>query len=247
MGCGADHASAKVPTIPATYQMSAMVHDAHPATASAPATATLDVEGAIALLGDNPALYLQIAEAFCAELATLPLQLDALRHPGTDLAAAKRVLHTFKGLSLTVGALALSEACRQAEGRLKDAQDPGELPDATTLATLRHQLTTAADATLQALVPVLERLKPASTATAEQTLHAQAALDPPRLVDDLRALKHLLDASDMRAIDLHADIQRRHATANHQLGGLQAAVLSFDFAQGVVQCQALIRTLSDNN
>jgi hypothetical protein len=63
----------------------------------------------------------------------------------------------------------------------------------------------------------------------------------------LRTLLPLLETNNVRAIDVNADIQKRYPAAHARLNALEAAVQSFDFVQGVVQCQALIRSLSDNN
>lgn len=224
-----------------------MEHPAQPAPLSTPPPATLDVAGAMALLGNDEDLYLQIAEAFRTELVALPTQLDALLHHNAEPAEARRLLHTFKGLSLTVGALALSEACRQVEARLKETQAVGAMPATDALIALRHQLTTATDATLQALLPILDRLAPSAPHGVAPVTPVQPVCDVYLLVQDLRALELLLAASDMRAVDVQAALQKRHEAAGVPLGALRDTVHSFDFAQGVVQCRALIRTLSDNN
>ena len=82
---------------------------------------TIDVPGAMNLLGDNEALYAQIARSFLDEIHTLPQRLAPMLS-ALDLSEAARTLHTIKGLSLTVGAKGLAAVCKQGELALKAAQ-----------------------------------------------------------------------------------------------------------------------------
>jgi len=224
-----------------------MQNEAHFEPGSDNGSVTLDVAGALSLLDNNEDLYQQIAQDFCTELAVLAPRLKALLRPDADPAEAKRMLHTLKGLSLTVGALALSDLCRQGEGWLKTAQASGISPDAQNLAALLNQLISAGDSTLQALTDHLQRRKSAAGHLPANPKETAPAHNTGQLVHDLKALAPLLAANDMRAFDAYADIRKRHGGGYARLEALGVAVHSFDFAQGVVQCQALIRTLSDNN
>jgi HPt (histidine-containing phosphotransfer) domain-containing protein len=227
--------------------MSDDANPAYPAPQGVPAVALLNVTDALALLGDNTELYLQIAQDFCAELSALQPELARLLHPEADLGETKRVLHTFKGLSLTVGASPLSGAFRQAEAWIKDCERLNAPPDATALAVARQQLMAACAATLSAFAQVLPQLARAPDPASAQTINPPLQLDTDQLLDDLRTLLPLLETNNVRATDVNADIQKRYPAAHARLNALEAAVQSFDFVQGVVQCQALIRSLSDNN
>jgi len=79
--------------------------------------APFDVEGAIATLGGDRALYKDVLQAFLDELQALPDVL-AEQLQSTDRLAAKRTLHTLKGTAATVGAMALSRAARAAESEV---------------------------------------------------------------------------------------------------------------------------------
>ena len=224
-----------------------MTNEVHSETKSVHGSVTLDVAGALALLDNNEDLYQQIAQDFCTELVALSPRLKALLQPEVNPAEAKRMLHTLKGLSLTVGALALSEVCRQGEGWFKTAQASGTSPDSHALAGLVDQLNVATVATLQALAPKLHWPESAPIAPPESANDPAPAYNTEHLVRDLKTLAPLLAANNMRAFDMYADIRNRHAAADARLDALGVAVHSFEFAQGVVQCQALICTLSDNN
>jgi len=227
--------------------MSDDANPAHPNPQGARAVALLNVADAIASLGDNTELYLQIAHDFCTELAALQPELARLLQPHADLGESKRVLHTFKGLSLTVGASILSGAFQQAEGWIKECERLNAPPDAAALAVARQQLVAACDATLGAFAQVLPGMAQAPGPAAVQPNTPPLQFDTDQLLHDLRTLLPLLETNNVRAIDVNADIHKRYPAAHARLNALEAAVHSFDFVQGVVQCQALIRSLSDNN
>lgn len=224
-----------------------MTNETHAEPGKDTGSVTLDVAGALALLDNNEDLYQQIAQDFCTELAALSPRLIALLQPDADPAEAKHQLHTLKGLSLTVGALALSDVCRQGEGWLKRTQATVTAPDASELADLLKRFVAASNTTLQALEKQLQQRKSATVHPPAESGGTAPAYDPDQLVSDLNALVPLLTTNNMRAFDMYADICNRHAAASARLEALGVALNSFDFAQGVVQCQTLVRTLSDNN
>lgn len=62
---------------------------------------------------------------------------------------------------------------------------------------------------------------------------------------DLQELHGLLKRSDMRALAVHAQLRHHHGDrVAGELQRLDAALATFDFAQGMVQCEALIREFS---
>jgi HPt (histidine-containing phosphotransfer) domain-containing protein len=101
-------------------------------------------------------LYLQIAQAYHGELSALPQRIESLLQPHSSPDEARRFLHTFKGLSMTVGANALANACREAEARIKHSQDQGAALDAGAWACLRSGLAACGERTLAALSDVLQ-------------------------------------------------------------------------------------------
>jgi PAS domain S-box-containing protein len=220
-----------------------LASDAMPAngTASEPAPAlpaveAVNVSGALARLGGNTELYARILRSYLGDISRLPDQFDAFLQHG-DLSAAARLLHTLKGLSATVGAEHLATVASTAESILQGA-DATRSPD-----DLRTRLREAVAATGRILDQVAQNLPQPAPPPIPAT--AQAALDGTRLVADLRELQGLLKMSDMRALDVHAQLHQTHAKLPAgTLDELDAALAALDFAQGVLQCEALIRKCS---
>ncbi|NVO05903.1 MAG: Hpt domain-containing protein [Rhodoferax sp.] len=201
----------------------------------------MDAAGAIALMDDSQELYREIAQAYLQELAELGPRLDTLLGQ-TQLAEATRTLHTFKGLSLTVGAKLLSEVCRQCELQLKSAQQQGLGLDAAGRAAMQDALQLALAQTQAAL---LETLAGFDAAAAPSQAPPSAGTDTAELVSDLHALRALLARSDMQALDRFDGLWQGHAQQRVLLQGLQQTVKSFNFSQAVVQCDELIRAFSN--
>ena len=192
--------------------------------------ADLDVAAALARLGGNTALYRHILQAFLLEIAAMPSRLDAqLREQ--DTVAAARLLHTIKGLALTVGATRLAQACREAEQTLKSTpDDPGVLP-------LVAQAVAGTIAELQAVQAALPAPVPANTGTAAPALQA------PAWQEGLLALRRLLQVSDMQAMEVCAQLQHPPALSDGATWtALQSAMMALDFAQALVHCNALIHS-----
>lgn len=206
-----------------------------------PAAQVLDAAGAIALMDDSSELYCAIAQAYLQELAQLPeLAQTALQQ--ADLSEATRTLHTFKGLSLTVGAKQLSEVCRQCEQQLRTLQQTGQPLSEATHHSMVRLLNQVVQQTQQALQRVLAEF------TLPGLQHASTQVPTPTdpsadAVHDLQVLRGLLEQSDLQALDQYATLHARHTGLQGRLQSLDGAVKAFDFAQAVVQCNELIRSL----
>jgi HPt (histidine-containing phosphotransfer) domain-containing protein len=225
--------------LPAPLPPSLNASDAEAASAT---TALLDTAAARNMLGNNDELYVQISEAYLTEIGSLPQRIDDLLLRG-GLLEANRLLHTIKGLSLTVGALRLSSVCKAGEFLLKaciTAQSP--LAPATAN-ELRAKLRNTVMQTTDAILEVLSAYK--AHAPAQEQPGQPRELDAERLVRDLEELERLLLQSDLSALDAHAALRSRHApAAGTQLDALEKSIKALDFAQGVVQCQSLKREFS---
>ncbi|MDO8447240.1 MAG: PAS domain S-box protein [Rhodoferax sp.] len=223
------------PALPMTADATLPGAVAKSPAATLPPVDAVDVDGALERLGDNTELYARILQSYLDEIRSLPDQLDAFLLGG-DLAGATRLLHTLKGLSATVGADYLAAVARTAESAVKDAD--------TTLAhdDLRASFREAVASTGRIMSQIAQNLtQPAP----EESTAAEPALDTAQWVADLRDLQRLLKSSDMRALDAHAQLRRIHAHgAADELQALDAGMAAFDFAQGVIQCDILIRKFS---
>ena len=199
-------------------------------------TEILDAAGALKRLGGDTDLYAQILSSYLHDLTSIPDQLDALILT-SDQKSAARLMHTIKGLSATVGATHMAAIARDAERVFQgnavatDLQATGALVRTSTMATCAA-LTTATQTLAQ------PRRHPEST-------EASTAWDVTGLLNSLATLQALLDQSDMAALDAHR--QLGYAYGDHAataFTGLDAAIADLDFAQGVVQCRALIHQFS---
>ena len=208
---------------------------AKPEVAPAPTEAD-DVASALERLGGNTDLYARILRDYLSEIAHLPDQLDRLLRDG-DLVSAARLLHTLKGLSATVGASHLASVAREAEDIVKNAHADAARPPSEWHARFR----TAVLNTRRTMGEIARKLTQVS-APADSP---KAGLDRPRLLAQLRELQGLLKRSDMRAMDVHAQLDSTLAQiAPDAFRSLNVALQAFDFALGVIQCEILIQKLS---
>jgi signal transduction histidine kinase/CheY-like chemotaxis protein len=196
---------------------------------------SVDVHSALARLDDNTELYVQILLSYLQELKDLPDQLDARVRSG-DQNGAAQLMHTFKGLSATVGALHMAAVARAAESTFKDKTEQVDLHATCEL------VRTAALATCDTMGSIAQSLSSEPVcAPAESSID----LDRPMLRDGLIALQVLLENNDMAALEAHMKLRQTYGgKTGHAFAGLDAAISSFDFAQGVVQCETLIHQFS---
>jgi CheY-like chemotaxis protein/HPt (histidine-containing phosphotransfer) domain-containing protein len=202
-----------------------------------PAVDRMDTEEAIARLGGNAALYADVLESYLNELTGQPDQLDTLLDNG-NLAEAGRLLHTFKGLSATVGATYLAAVTKAAELAVKadaPARELGPLRDA-----FRHTV----ERTAQLLKPLLH----ASGLEASQlhTAPAQTLSAPDRKI--VRAAVHelraLLLASDLRALEVHSGLQsKKDIVTLDGFDALSQSIAAFDFVSGAKNCEQVMQGL----
>jgi HPt (histidine-containing phosphotransfer) domain-containing protein len=208
------------------------------------ASGSIDLAAALTLLGGNHALHEQVARSFLVEIKTLPARLAPMLH-ATDLSEAARLLHTIKGLSLTVGAVHLGECCRVSELEIKAAIGTASGLDTAGLSRIGTRVGESVETTTRTLEAAFSGLRPANVSPVPAPQDGAAQSSPRDLIADLRRLESLLIQSDMRAIDVHKQLWRDYgATAKGRLGALNEALYAFDFERGVVQCGELIREFS---
>lgn len=193
--------------------------------------------GALALLDNSSELYVEIAQAYAAELEQLAKQAHTL-FSQSDLTSTARTLHTFKGLSLTIGANAMAEVCRQCEVLCKAALQNGHaIPEESRLIAA-GAMEMAAQTTLTQLSKALATLFPATPQSSQD-----ATVQPHDALADLQILRTLLLRSDLQALQCFAAIRARYRMLDGQCEPLQQSINAFDFAEAVVQCDELMRTI----
>ena len=193
------------------------------------------LNAAVQRLGGNQALYARLLREFVQAQHACPQQIrQALQ--AQDIAQAERLLHTFKGLAATVGAMPLSALAQSA------------------LETLRQERTNRSPAQVAAaLAPVLLSLEQLWPATMEPLLYASAtwanaptptepttAAAPQDVLESLRALQAMLHTHNMQALTLLGPLAvQPHALAQP----LCCAVEALDFEQAVHLSQLWIDSL----
>ena len=137
-----------------------------PLPAAEPAEPPLDADALARLAELDPTgpgrLIERVLEAFRVSIARLRPQLDAARLSG-DRDQIRRVVHTLKSSSASIGALALSQLCARIEAAIRLDQESGAAirldqepeaasrPGGSDLGPDLHALGTAIDAALRAI------------------------------------------------------------------------------------------------
>jgi CheY-like chemotaxis protein len=210
-----------------------------PAAAEGEGLAVVDVDAALLRMGGKRAVYARAVDAYVAEL---PLAHDeaAAHLAAGDRAAARRLMHSHKGIAATLGAGALARLAARLEAQFKD--EPAGPPDDILLTAWRRGVGLA--------LPALARAAHDQHATQGEPTHlappAPAATAAQALRETLDELLALLREGDLRALDV---IDRAHPLATGAtpsdglLRALTDAVAALDFATAANLCeQALAQT-----
>jgi signal transduction histidine kinase/DNA-binding response OmpR family regulator len=196
---------------------------------------TIDVQAAIARLGGNLELYQQIVHTYLAELSEQPGQLAELLQNG-DLVGAHRLLHTAKGLSLTVGATDMNTTVKAIEAQVKDP--------AFNFNAAITQFGEAALRTAQMLGGIhLAPKEDLATTKLQQTPLAMP--DQAFLLKNLQELLMQLRSADMQAMQTHASLfhQLDSLATAANVQGLNLAMANMDFDLAATYCEAVIQKI----
>ena len=199
-------------------------------------TDRIDVDGALERLGGNTVLYAKVLGSYLLDLARQPDELEALLQQG-DRQGAHRLLHTFKGLSATVGADGLAAMAKAMELTVSGADAQGT--DAEVVTSFRD----AVALNQPVLSAVVARLTPQEKPEAATAKPLNSAL----LLANLTDLQALLQRSDMQALAVHTQLCTTHEGAQDRLNALNEAMSELDFQQSMVQCASLIQALRSEN
>ena len=203
-------------------------------------------------LGGKLGIYERSLRSFVAELATAPAELQ--QHlDRADVATARRLLHSVKGLAATLGATALSRIAAEGESQLKGVDAATTLPGivARSSGAIRAAIP-ALDALAQALTPAPTPGAPAPTPGAPAPTPGAPARapvpDPPALEAALRELGALLENSDRAAFDAVSALQQQSGAAlADTLQPLVDAVDALDFAIAATLCAQLRQDLGHHH
>ena len=188
------------------------------------------LEAALGRLGHRQDVYRRLLARFCEELPGAAEQARQDWAQG-DAPALRAWLHSFKGLSGTLGLQALQAQASAAEQTCPREIPAGPLPD--WLTTLLH----AMDEAHTGLPTLLAALTP----PAQATRGAAPPLDRTLLHTQVQELIKLLQRSDMTALDCHARLHDAHALAlGEALTPLNDAMAHLDFASAIAHGQQLL-------
>ena len=205
------------------------------AVSEAAVAASVDIAAALNRMGGNRDLYQRMLRQFVKDLTAIPEQLSVHVAQG-DEASAKRVLHTLKGQSGTMGAMALSATAADGE-----KQVGGGLAsiDASLLLRRMTDAISSAGPTLAILLQSLQAAEAPAAAPA-------AAFDSDTVLTLLRQITLHLQNADMAATDAMADLRRRFGGAlGDTLQPLDEAINALDFDRALPLCTALISKLEE--
>lgn len=186
--------------------------------------AVLDSASAIRRMRGNTELYASLLDDFGTAADTLVRGLMQAHQQG-DRDHALRQLHTLKGLAGTIGAMALAGLAAAQELAVRSARDDWHV--FLEPAKLAEQL-----AAVQALAATTV---PAGRADDEHDTPT------PLTQEQLATFVHLLDASNLEALDVYDAIASSMAHVHpetHQR--IEAALANMDFAAAHAACQRLI-------
>lgn len=201
------------------------------------AAVLLDEASALMRLGGNAGLYGRILQSYLAEISRMPDQLADLMQAG-DWPAASRLMHTIKGLSGTVGAVRLAGLAAAAESAFKNTHNSAHnnahnnAQDSPAHQAILAELRAAVTETSLLATPIAEK--------ATEPTHAAASLDDKEVRALLKELQVLLQASDMRAMDVYAALCARLNVDTALMRELKQAVESFDFISAARCCQTML-------
>jgi PAS domain S-box-containing protein len=207
----------------------------------------VDITTALNRLGGKQDVYRRMLQTFVQELQRMPEQLQALAQTHAQSHAlnhaqgatpddVKRLLHSLKGLAATMGADALATEATSAERAMAGTPMPEQYLAATTQA---HNAVALALPGLQKLLAALEHDQMLTTGSGA----GAAALDRPALVAALGSMAALLQADNMEAMNVMAELQQQFGEVlGEDLATLEAAMADLEFDRALPLCQELLQT-----
>jgi HPt (histidine-containing phosphotransfer) domain-containing protein len=176
-------------------------------------------------MGGLKDLYRETLEAYIVECGSLQRQVRDVLTAG-DMESARRIVHSFKGLSATVGVAELHRLAQRAEGFLKLGQDRDAL-----------------DQALAELVGAIEALTPVLRALCGE-LGAPDPVRPSRdsgIAMQFGTLLGLLRAQDLEALELHAQLRKdSDPPLLAAMDALDNAIAGLNFGAAEAECAKLI-------
>jgi CheY-like chemotaxis protein len=199
---------------------------------AAAASAGVQLATALARLGGDRNMLARLLDRLVDDLARWPAELRRQHETGA-FDAARRVLHTAKGLCASAGAQALSQSIASAERRLAGTEMQASW--AAAVVDIGQAMASARPG-LAALVRVMPAAAPAGPAEPADKLD---------LADRLGSLKTLLANADMGATRAMDELKRNYATLlGRHILPLDESIHTLDFERALRHCAAAIDDLA---
>ena len=203
----------------------------------------LDIALALSRMGGNRQLLQRAISAFVDDARQLPARLEQARL-AHDLPRQKREWHSFKGLSATIGATALSALAVQCEKRVQDLEPAVAEADTARLVALLAQQLPLLEAVARRLQGDLQHSVAQAADPAPQQEPAFGPAERAQWLVPFRALLQALQACDMEALELYAALCQRLGPAQAQaLQALDLAMADLEFERAATECQKLVLLL----
>jgi CheY-like chemotaxis protein len=191
------------------------------------------VDSALRRLGGNVGLMQRTLQSFVNDAEDMPQRMKVWL-AGTDLETMQRELHAFKGLAGTLGIASLSRLAA-------DVEQLARLWETDVLQASVQALTAEVHHLLPLLKDVAQRLLPPKELSAAGLTSPQTEV-PGAWMAQLEALHVALLASDMGAMELHAQLRFVPIAAlESALTALDDAMAELDFEQAAVECEKIIQ------
>jgi PAS domain S-box-containing protein len=195
----------------------------------------LDIAAALARMGSNRDLLRRSILSFIGEASALSARVSEQLARGARV-EVRREMHSFKGLSATLGVQGLSGLALQAEKAIEDTSPTSSFD------SLMQQIAAQLEVVLPALQKVALQLSGGKTLMQEQSASPDLS---PGAREQLDRLLQALRASDMDALELHAIFRdSAEAPLAECMQPLDAAMSDLEFERAAVECEKLIAQLT---
>ena len=169
----------------------------------------------------NKKLYLQLLQDFQEENENFSAQIEEALD-NNDIKKALRLAHTLKGVSGSIGALALQEKARELETAIKEPAENVQI----ILKDTWH--------TLQTVLEGIQKTVPADLDNNAVGQPLAESFDFATLVPKIAALRSLLEEGDMDALNIFQEIKEVFFKTHPDLGAqLDRAMDTLEFKQAI--------------
>ena len=195
----------------------------------------VDINAALKRLGGKRDVYHRMLQSFVQDLQAMPAQLRTAAPPD-----GRRIVHTFKGLTATLGARALSARAADLEKAMLVDTDGSSAQYQRAVDDLCNAMVHA-QAALAALVDALAQDAGAESSRSDNS----GAMNLAAMRGQLQLLVNLLERQDMEALNVMAELQAQWGErGSGESAALEQAMAALDFEAALPLARALEQKFS---